>query len=306
MSRFVSVDRDSPLLLPYDLREWIPSDHIVHFILEAVELVDISSFRINHRGTGSEQYPPHMMLSLLIYSYATGRFSSRIIEEATYSDVSVRYICGGSHHPDHDTICAFRRNNMAAFKEAFVKVLMLAKELGHFKKVGSISIDGSKLKPNASKHSAVSYKRSGEMIEQLELEIEELVKRAETADAQKAETGLSIPDEISRREKRIDSLKKAREVIEQRFKAVKAEKQAEYEAKKTKRKNQRKSGNKPRGKDPLPPKDITKDSEQYNFTDPESRIMKAGNGSHYEQSYNAQIGVDTEYAYCRWLCNRFL
>lgn len=143
MARFVNIDRETPMLLPCDIREWIPDNHIVHFILEAVGMVVLNSFKINHKGTGSEQYHPHMMLALLIYCYATGRFSSRIIEEATYSDVAVRYICGGSGHPDHDTICVFRGNNDTAFKEVFLKVLMYAQELWHFKKVGSISIDGT-------------------------------------------------------------------------------------------------------------------------------------------------------------------
>jgi len=293
MARFVSIDRDSPLLLPYDLRDWIPSDHIVHFILEAVDLVNISSFQINHKGSGSEQYPPHMMLSLLIYCYATGRFSSRVIEQATYSDIAVRYICGGNIHPDHDTICTFRCNNMTAFKEAFIKVLMLAQELGHFKKVGSISIDGSKFKANASKHSAVSYKRAGEMVEQLELEIEELVKKAEDADST-VENGMSIPDEIKRREDRVKALNKAREIIEERFEENRAEKQAEYEAKMVAREEKTKSGKKPRGRKPQPPAKTPEDKSQYNFTDPESRIMKAGNGRHYEQCYNSQLAVDTE------------
>jgi len=293
MARFVSIDRDSPLLLPYDLRDWIPSDHIVHFILEAVELVNISSFQINHKGSGSEQYPPHMMLSLLIYCYATGRFSSRVIEQGTYSDIAVRYICGGNIHPDHDTICTFRRKNMTAFKEAFIKVLMLAQELGHFKKVGSISIDGSKFKANASKHSAVSYKRAGKMVEQLELEIEELVKKAEVSDST-IENGMSIPDEINRREDRVKALNKARRIIEERFEENRAEKQAEYKAKMVVREEKTKSGKKSRGRKPQPPSKTPEDKSQYNFTDPESRIMKAGNGQHYEQCYNSQLAVDTE------------
>jgi len=158
-----------------------------------------------------------MMLVLLIYCYATGRFSSRQIEAATYSDVIVRYICGGDLHPDHDTICTFRRNNGEVFTECFVKVLALASELGCLKKVGGISVDGTKIKANASKHSAVSYKKAGKMIEQLELEVLELMKKAEDADAVPLEDGLSIPEEIARRENRRDKLEKARKIIEERF-----------------------------------------------------------------------------------------
>ena len=294
MAKFVNIDRESPMLLPYDIRDWVPNDHIVHFILDAVDMVGLNSFKINHNGTGSKQYPPHMMLALLIYCYATGRFSSRIIEEATYSDVSVRYICGGNEHPDHDTICTFRRNNDTAFKEVFLKVLMYAQELGHFKKVGGISVDGTKIKANASKHSAVCYKRAEEMIKQLELEIEELVKKAEEADSSNKDNGLSIPEEIRRRENRVEALKKAREIIEERFEETKAEKRAEYESKMAKREETKRNGKKPRGKEPQPPPETPEGKAQYNFTDPESKIMKAGNGQHYEQCYNAQIGVDIQ------------
>ena len=154
------------MLFPPDLRDWLPEDSMVHFIIDAVETLDLKKFSVNNRGSGSAQYPPSMMLSLLVYCYATGRFSSREIEQASYYDVAVRYICGGDKHPDHDTICAFRLKNREVFKEAFVKVLMIAGELGYLKKVGGVSVDGTKIKANASKHSAVSYQRAGLMIEQ--------------------------------------------------------------------------------------------------------------------------------------------
>ena len=182
-AKFVILDRDTPMMLPPDLRDWISEDSMVHFIVDAVEALEIKGFGINERGSGSAQYPPQMMLSLLIYCYATKRFSSREIERATYTDIAVRYICGGDLHPDHDTICAFRLKNREAFKEVFTKVLLLGVELGHLKKIGGISIDGTKIKANASKHAAVSYKRAGEMIAQLEQEIEELVRKAEDADS---------------------------------------------------------------------------------------------------------------------------
>ena len=241
------------MLFPPDLREWLPDDSMVHFIIDAVEMLDLQKFSVNNRGSGSPQYPPEMMLTLLIYCYATGRFSSRVIEQATYYDVAVRYICGGDKHPDHDTICSFRLNNRAAFKEAFVKVLLLAGELGHLKKVGGVSIDGTKIKANASKHSAVSYKRAGEMIEQLELEIEELTCKAEQIDNTPLDDGLTLPDEIKRRKDRQESLREAREVIEERYKQVKEQEQSEYESKKKRREDQRKNGKPPRGKEPSPP-----------------------------------------------------
>ena len=293
-AKFINIDRDTPMMFPPDLREWLPEDSMVHFIIDAVEMLDLQSFSINHRGSGSAQYPPSMMLSLLIYCYATGRFSSREIELATHHDIAVRFICGGDKHPDHDTINSFRSKNRTVFKEAFVKVLLLAQELGHLKKIGGVSVDGTKVKANASKHSAVSYKRAGQMIKQLELEVEELTRKAEEADSAPLEDGLTLPDEIKRRQDRKASLEKARKIIEERYEESRKEKQAEYEAKKKARDEARKWGKKPRGKDPQPPSDTPDDKDQFNFTDEESRIMKAGNSKHFEQAYNAQAAVDTE------------
>lgn len=290
--RLKNLDRDTPMLLPPDLRDWIPDDHIVHFLIDALNTLPGEYFRFNARGTGDEQYPPRMMLTLLIYCYATGRFSSRLIEEATWSDVIVRYICGGDLHPDHDTICTFRRKNKALFERAFVEVLQLALNTDKLKKVGTVSVDGTKLKANASKHSAVSYKRAGEQIELLRTEVEELMAKAEDADSSPLDDGLSIPDEIVRRKDRIERLEKARRLIEERHAA---ERQAEYEEKKARRDRQRDAGKKPRGPEPKPPDDTPPpDKKQHNFTDDESRIMKAGNGNHFEQAYNAQAAVDTD------------
>ena len=148
-ARFVNVDRDTPLLLPVDMRLWVPEDDLVHFVLAAVEGVCLSAFRVNDRGTGSEQYPPRMMLALLIYCHANGLFGSRRIERATYRDVGVRYLTG-DRHPDHDTVCKFRRENSEAFGEAFLEVLKLAREAGLLR-VGTVSVDGSKIRANASK-----------------------------------------------------------------------------------------------------------------------------------------------------------
>jgi len=291
---FINVDRDTPMLFPVDLREWLPENSLVHFVIDAVDTLDLKSFSINTRGSGSAQYPPSMMLTLLIYCYATGRFSSREIEQATYLDIAVRYICGGDKHPDHDTICSFRLKNRDAFKEAFVKVLMVASEIGNLKKVGGISVDGTKISANASKHSSVSYKRALKKIKQLELEIEQLTQKAEEADNTPLLDGLTIPDEISRRINRKKALEKARSVIEERYEEIYKEKQAEYEQKKNKRDKIREGGNKPRGREPKPPEDTPPDNMQFNFTDGDSRIMKAGNGNHYQQSYNGQAAVDTE------------
>lgn len=289
-ARFVDLDRQTPMFLPYDLREWVPAGHIVHVILEAVEQIPTAHFRINHRGSGSEQYPPTMLLALLIYCYATGRFGSRTIEAASYSDVAVRYLCA-NHHPDHDTICTFRTANEAAFKAAFVTVLQMAQHL-KLTKLGTVSIDGTKIQANASKHAAVSYARAGEMVAQLEWEVQELMTRAQQAENQETKEQLDLPAELTRREDRKAALQQARQVIEARAKELAAAKQADYAAKKAQRQAQRDAGKTPRGPEPKPPGAAPDPKAQYNFTDPDSGIMKAGSGQHFEQAYNAQAAVD--------------
>ena len=270
--RFVNIDRETPMLLPVDMRDWLPKDHIVHFLIDAIQQIDLSRFKINYRGTGDEQYPPEMMLALLVYSYITGRFGSRTIEAATYTDVAIRYICGGHAHPDHSVICAFRKDNKEVFEETFTKILVLARQMGKLKKVGGISVDGSKFRANASKHKAVSYKRAGEIIEELKKEVKQLLLLAEEADSKPLETGLSIPEEIKLREERKRALERARNEMEKMYEEASKQKLSETGT--------------------AQPKKLEK--YQYNFTDEDSRIMKAGSGKHFEQSYNAQAAVDTE------------
>ena len=293
-ARFVQVDYDTPLILPPNLRDWVPAGHLAHFILDAVEEMDLRRIRVNERGTGSEQYPPGMLLALLLYCYATGIFSSRRIEQASYDSVPVRLICGDTH-PDHDTICTFRRENRALLQEAFVRVLEMAQAL-QFLQVGhiTVAIDGTKVLANASKHAAVSYEHAGKTIEQLELEVQELMAKAEQADSTPLEDGLSIPAEIQRRQERKAKLAAARAQIEARAKARAAAEMAEYQAKAAERVAQKDQGKKPRGPEPKAPGEEPKPSDQYNFTDPESRIMKAGSGPHFEQSYNAQAAVEVQ------------
>ena len=293
-ARFVTIDYDTPLILPPNLRDWVPAGHLAHFILDAVEEMDLRQVRVNERGTGSEQYPPRMLLALLLYCYATGVFSSRRIEQATFDSVPVRLISGDTH-PDHHTICTFRRENPALLAEAFVRVLELAQAL-KFLQVGQITVavDGTKVLANASKHAAVSYEHAGKTIQQLELEVKELLAKAEQADSRPLEEGLTIPQEVQRRQERKAKLAAARAEIEARAKARAAAEIAEYQAKLAERAAQKEQGRKPRGPDPKIPSPQPKPSDQYNFTDPESRIMKAGNGQHFEQSYNAQAAVEVD------------
>jgi len=293
-ARFVTVDYDTPLILPPNLRDWVPAHHLAHFILDAVEEMDLRQIRVNDRGTGSPQYPPGMLLGLLLYCYATGLFSSRRIEEATYDSVPVRMICGDTH-PDHDTICTFRRENKELLQETFVRVLELAQAL-KFLQVGQITVavDGTKVLANASKHAAVSYEHAGKTIQQLDLEIQALLAKAEQADSTPLEEGLRIPEEVQRRQERKAKLAVARAQIEARAKARAAAEAAQYQAKLAERTTQEEKGQKPRGPQPKEPSPEPKSSDQFNFTDPESRIMKAGSGQHFEQSYNAQAAVEVD------------
>jgi transposase len=293
-ARFVTIDYDTPLMLPPNLRDWVPAGHLAHFVLDAVEEMDLRQVRVNERGTGSAQYPPRTVLALLLYCYATGIFSSRRIEQATYDSVPVRMICGDTH-PDHDTICTFRRENRALLQETFVRVLELAQAL-KFLQVGQITVavDGTKVLANASKHAAVSYEHAGKTMEQLEVEIQTLLAKADQADSTPLEDGLTIPQEIQRRQERKAKLAAARAEIEARAKARAAAELAAYQAKLAERAAQIDQGKKPRGPEPTAPSEQPKPSDQYNFSDPQSRIMKAGNGQHFEQSYNAQAAVEVD------------
>jgi transposase len=293
-ARFVNIDHDTPLLLPPDLRQWVPEGHLVHFIMDAVGELDLSAAKINQRGTGNEQYPPGMLLGLLIYSYATGVFSSRQIERMTHDSVPVRLLCADTH-PYHDTLCTFRRHNGELLKRSFAQVLEMAAGCQVLKVGGiTVAIDGTKVLANASRHSAVSYGKAGEKMRELDLEIAELLKKAEDADSTPLEEGLSIPEEIQRRQERKAQLARARAEIEARAFARAAEEKTEYEAKVVKREAKRQEGKKPRGPEPKPPSDTPLPKDQYNFTDPESRIMKIGGAEHFEQSYNAQAAVDVD------------
>ena len=287
-TRFLSVDRATPMLLPPDLRDWVPEDDMVHFVISAVEGVPLTDFRVNVRGTGSEQYPPHMMLSLLIYCYSNGIFSSRRIERATHRDIAVRYLTGNTH-PDHDTIAKFRRENFDAVHRCFVQVLEQAREVGVLK-VGTVSVDGTKLKANASKHQNISYDRAGELLEQLDLEVRELLTQAESADQGDREDGQRIPEEIARREALKEKLSQARARIEKRAQARADAEQAKYE-RKIKDREQRKDG---RGRQPKAPDPRPRGDEQTNLVDADSNLMRRSNRDSYEQSYNAQAAVDAD------------
>ena len=283
MSNFVDCDRDQAFLLPPDLRDWIPADDLAHFVIEAVERVDLGAFKVNHRGTGSAQYHPRMMLALLIYCYANGIFSSRRIERATHRGIGVRFVAA-NRHPDHDTIARFRRENLDAVSESFLQVLLLAKEL-KLLRVGLVSVDGSKFKANASKHRSVTYERAGGLISQLEGEIAALLSRAEAADVAGEEDPQALPKEIARRAALRDKLDAARRRLEAQAEARAAAEREAWEAKVAAREKRRGRAN---GKHPKPPAETPAADAQSNLSDPDSRLMRKGKQHEYRQGCNAQ------------------
>lgn len=291
MSRFVPVDRDTAYLLPPSVDEWLPSDHLARFVVEVIDRLDLGELTSQYAGRGSAAYHPAVLLGLLIYGYANGVHSSRKIERATYDSVAFRYVAANTH-PDHDTLATFRRRFLKEVEALFVQVLVLAREM-KLLKLGHIALDGTKIKANASKHTALSWAHANKIEAQLRQEVQTLLVLAEKTDRAGVPDGMDVPAEIARREDRLDAIAQAKAKIEQRAtERYLAEKQ-EFEAKQAQRKAKRDAGKKPRGKDPEPPEEGPKDSDQVNLTDDESRIMPVSGGG-FEQSYNAQAAVDTQ------------
>ena len=284
MATFVPYDRSQAFLLPPDLKEWLPGDDLAHFIVAAVERVPLASFKVNPQAGGRPQYHPRLMLALLVYSYANGIFSSRRIERATHRDVGVRFVAANTH-PDHDTIAVFRRANKAAFEAAFLHVLLLARESGLLR-VGTVSIDGTKIDANASKIRSVRYDRAKALRAKLATDIAALTAQAEAADTEDFDPQ-ALPAEIARRETLAAKLDAAcaRLQAEARAEAEAARpayetKKAIYDAKKGRR-----------GAPPRPPDNDPPPSRQSNLTDPDSALMRRSDAHEYRQAYNAQAVV---------------
>lgn len=292
MSNFRRVDRQTAYLLPPSLDEWLPQGHLARFIVEVVDSLDLRAMESAYGGRGSAAYHPSLLLSLLIYGYATGVFSSRRIERATYDSVAFRFIAAGSH-PDHDTLAAFRRRFLDELAGLFVQVLELAQEMTLLK-LGTISLDGTKVKANASRHSALSHGHIEKLETQLKTEVEELLVLAEQADQSSLPDGVDLPAEIQRREDRLTAMAEAKAKIEARAQARFEREQAEYQGKLAAREaKQKKTGKKPGGRPPKPPAAGPKAKDPINLTDEASRIMPVSGGG-FEQSYNAQAAVDTD------------
>src|SRR5438477_987746 len=290
---FKTVNYEQALELTVRLGDCLPPDHLARFVVDSVAQLDLSALYAHYGTRGGEPYAPEVLLGLLLYGYATGVFSARKIERATYEALPFRFIAGNLH-PDHDTLASFRRTFLPELKDLFVQVLLLAQEAGVLK-LGTISLDGTKIHADASKHNAISYKRLLEVEAKLRSEVEELFTLSEQSDQPEVRDGLVVRDEIARREDRLARLAEAKAVLQARAMERAAAEQAEYETKLAQRaERERTTGRKPGGRPPTPPVPGPRDGDQYNFTDPQSRIMKNPTDAAFEQDYNAQVAVDQE------------
>jgi transposase len=302
---FIPDTVNQTLLFPPSLHDWLPEGHLARFLLDVVSALDLSTIYKSYQdkdGRGQAAYAPEMMVRLLLYGYARGVYSSRKIQTRTFEDVAFRYL-SGDQHPDHATIAEFRKRHLDALSGLFTQALLLCSEAG-LVKLGHVAIDGTKIKANASKHKAMSYKHMNETEARLKQEIDALLRQAEETDAAedalygKDRQGDELPAELQRRESRLQKIGEARAALEQKAKEEAAQQRAETEQKLAEREEEeRLTGKKKRGRKPeLPdPEQARPDgTAQRNFTDAESRIMPdGGNKGSFVQGYNAQIAVDS-------------
>src|SRR5580704_16927509 len=269
--RYVDIDRRTPMLLPVDMREWVANDDLARLIIDAIEQCDLRRAVTNDRGSGSLQYPPGMMVSLLIYAYAQGVFSSRRIEQLTYQNLSVRYLCANTH-PDHDTIAKFRRENAALFQDCMRTIILLGQELGMVK-LGMLAVDGTRLQANANRHRFRTRKQLEEEQAKIDGLIKELLQKAEAADqAHQGEGGhVELPPELADGQKRQQAIKAALERIKKR--EAEQEEQKEQLAQRG-----RKS---------------TASPVRMNLTDPDCAILHR-KGAGTVVGFNAQVAVDVQ------------
>ena len=289
MSNFRPINRDTGFLLPPSVDEWLPERHLARFVVEVVAGLDLRAMTGSYRGSGEASYHPELLLGLIIYGYATGAFSSRKLERASYDSVAFRFVAA-NEHPDHDTIAAFRRRFLKQIEALFVQVLDVAREMGVLK-LGTVALDGTKIHANASRHSALSYKHAGKIEAQLQAEVAALMAKAEAADQADVPDGMSIPEELARREKRLAAIARAKSTIEARAKERHARERAEHDAKMAQRAARTAAtGKKTSGPAPQPPVEGPLPADQVNLTDEASRIMPVAGGG-FEQCYNAQAAV---------------
>lgn len=301
--KFRPYDLEQPILLSPNVRDWLPEDHLAFFIsdlVDSLDLKDIYRVYLDKDGRGAPPYEPRMLVKLLLYAYCVGVFSSRQIERATYENLAFRAL-SADQHPDHDSLAAFRKRHLHALAGLFLQVLQLAQRAG-LVKMGHVSLDGTKLKADASKHKAMSYDRMTDAEKKLQQEIDSLLKQAQNTDEAeetkhgKAKRGDRLPSELARRESRLKKIQEAKAALEQEAKE-RAEKEADEVRKKLEERATREeeTGKKTPGRTPAMPDPETilpEPKAQRNFTDPESRMMKDGATKEFVQAYNAQIVVD--------------
>jgi transposase len=291
-AEFILIDRDTPQLFPASVQDYLPEKHLARFVVEIVDQLDLKRLVGAYRGTGSAAYHPAMLVSLLFYGYATGVFSSRKLAQATHDSIAFRFICANTH-PDHRTIAEFRKRFLDELEALFVEILLIGQAMG-LVKLGTVSLDGTKIKANASKHKALSWAHANRLEEQLKGEVAELMRLGEQADNQALPEQMDVPLELERREQRLEIIAAAKAEIAARAQERFEREQAEYEEKQAKREaHEKKTGKKPRGKGPKAPTPGPRAKDQVNLTDEESRIMPTSSGG-FEQGYNAQAGVDID------------
>ena len=302
---FLPDQVNQTLLFPPSLHDWLPEGHLARFLVDVVSALDLGAIYASYDdkdGRGGSAYAPEMMLRVLLYGYATGVYSSRKIEGRTYEDVAFRYL-SGDQHPDHDTFAEFRKRHLEALAGLFTQALLLCEKAG-LVKLGHVSIDGSKIKANASKHKAMSYARMSETEARLKAEIDALLQQAETTDTAedaqygKGRRGDELPTELARRESRLKKIAAAKAELEQEAREKAEQQRAEVEGKlAARREEEQRTGKKKRGREPQvpdPDKVQPEATAQRNFTDSESRIMPDGaNKGSFLQGYNAQAAVDS-------------
>jgi transposase len=302
---FIPDTLNQTLLFPPSLHDWLPEGHLARFLVDVVSVLDLDAIYASYAekdGRGQAAYAPEMMVRLLLYGYATGVYSSRKIQRRTFEDVAFRYL-SGDQHPDHATIAGFRKQHLDALSGLFTQALLLCSEAG-LVKLGHVSIDGTRIKANASKHKAMSYKRMTETEARLKQEIEALLSAAEKTDAEedaqygRNRHGDELPEELQRRESRLRKIREARAALEDEAREKAEQERLEVERKLAARAEQeRRTGKKKGGRKPAPPdpeQARPADAAQRNFVDPESRIMPDGaNKGSFVQGYNAQIAVDS-------------
>jgi transposase len=287
--QFILIDRDTPYIFPPCVQDYLPEDHLARFIVDLVDQLDLRALSAGYAGKGKAPYHPAMLLALLFYGYSTGVFSSRKLEKATYDSMAFKYICA-NENPDHDTINSFRKRFNKEIESLFVEILVLAEAMGLLK-LGTVSLDGTKIKANASKHKALSWDYANQLEAQFKQEIETLMKLAEAADNTPLPEDMNVPQELKRRQDRLAVIAKAKQEIQARAKARYAQEKAEYDEKLAKREQHlSETGKKMGGKVPQAPSEAPQAKDQVSLTDEESRIMPTPNG--FEQAYNAQASVD--------------